>query len=140
MTRLTQTEYTRPPRTYQDSLTQEQIKEKLQDHTKVDSISEVPLNTPLRYFTYRANPETKTQERVFRLGGRLINKNHADKYVVLSNGTHSWSVNTATSTFFRPLTVSEVHDRYEKQVNHMRKKIASLETQLGGGGGTKKGK
>lgn len=132
MVRLTHTEYQRPPQTYQESLTQEQIKEKLQDHTKVESIVDVPLNTPLKYFTYKTNPETNAQERVFRVGGRLINKNNADKYVVLSNGSHTWSVSTSTSTFFRPLTVAEVRDRYEKQVKHLKKNIRDLEVQLGG--------
>lgn len=130
MVRLTNTQYTRPPQTYQESLSSEQIKEKLLDYTKVDNISEVPLNTQLRYFVYRTNPDTHVSERVFRLGGRLINKNNCDKYVVLSNGSHSWSVNVDTSTFFRPLTVREVHERYEKQIEQLKAKISKLETLL----------
>lgn len=135
MVRLSNTEYMRPEKTYQENLSTEQIREKLQDYTKVDKISDVPLNTQLRYFVIRKNPQTNATERLFRLGGRLLNKNNADKYVVLTNGSHTWSVNTETSTFFRPLTVAEVHDRYEKQVTMLKKKVSQLEKQLGGGGG-----
>lgn len=122
--------YKRPPQTYQESLSTEQIKEKLKDYVKVEDISKVPLHTHIRYFIYQEDPNTRKRSRLFRLGGRLVNKDHHDKYVVLSNGNQSWSVNTTSSVLFRQLKNEEIHDRYEKQVASLKHKVSSLERKL----------
>ena len=49
--RLTKENYARPPETYTERLTKEDIKEKLADYQKVDDISTVPIGTHIRYFT-----------------------------------------------------------------------------------------
>lgn len=120
------TRYKRPDKTYQETLTENDIKDKLRDYAKVDDLTTVPLQTHLRYFVYRENPTTKKTERLFRLGGRLVNKDKCDKYVVLSNGNHSWSVNTSTAVFFRELRVNEVREKYEGIVQHLKDKIERL--------------
>lgn len=129
-TRLADKPYSRPPQTYQDTLTPEQIREKLQDHTKVRELSEVPLHTHLRYFVDKEDPKTKKVERLFRVGGRLIKKDQCDKFVVLSNGKASWSVNTTTATFFRPLTMDEVHQRYKSKIQSLENTINHLKMKL----------
>jgi hypothetical protein len=130
MVRLTNTQYNRPPTTYQEGLTPEQVKEKLQDHERVEDISTIPLHTDLRYFAYKKDPTTGTTERLFRVGGKLINKDNHNKYVVLSNGKQSWSVNTETSVFFRRLTVEEVHEKYAQKIEKLQATIRHLQKKL----------
>lgn len=122
--------YKRPEKTYQESLTTDQIKEKLKDYVKVDDLSKVPINSHVRYFIYQEDPQTHKAKRLFRLGGRLIKKDNHDKYVVLSNGKQSWSVNTSNSVFFRQLRTEEVHDKYEDKVNQLKQTIDILQRKL----------
>ena len=122
--------YKRPPKTFQETLSTEQIKEKLKDYTKVEDISKVPIRTHVRYFVYQKDPQTNKLNRLFRLGGRLVNKDHYDKYVVLSNGKHSWSVNTSTAIFFRQMNPDEIHTKYEEQMKSLRHTVKSLQHKL----------
>lgn len=132
MVRLGNTDYQRPTTTYQESLTDEAIKEKLQGFTKVEDISTVPLQTNLRYFVYKTDSASGKTERLFRVGGRLLNKDNYQQYIVLTNGRQSWSVNTETAVFFRQLTVQEVTDKYETKIRDLKKTIQNLQRQLGG--------
>ena len=66
-------------------------------NTKVDEINKVSMNSHLRYFTLNK----KTGKKEFRLGGFLTNRDQPDKYVILSNGSISWSVQTENSIFFK---------------------------------------
>ena len=82
------TGYVRPQKTYQDSLSSDDIKEKLKEYKRVNDIRKVIIGTHIRYFT--KNKDTKTN--VFRLGGFLSKFGEDYKYIILSNGTVSWSV------------------------------------------------
>lgn len=83
--RLSKSKYDRPQITYTDTLqTNASMKEKLQNYERVEDIEDVPLNTHVRYVTI------KDGKQRFCLGGFLI-KIHK-KYVILSNGRQSWSV------------------------------------------------
>lgn len=105
-------------KSYQDSLSPDQIKKKLEEYQQVDDITTVPLNTHLRYFTF--NPTTGKKQ--FRLGGFLskIDKN----YVVLNNGEFSWSVQLDKTVFFKKISFSEMKEelidkiskKYEKKI------------------------
>ena len=82
---LLRSKYDRPKKTYTDTLqTNKAMSEKLVGYVRVDDIDYVPLNTHVRYVTYREG------KQVFRLGGLLKFKH--PKYVRLSNGTNHWSV------------------------------------------------
>lgn len=94
------TQYKRPKITAQDKLTYDEIKEKLINYEKVKDLSSLPLYTHLRYIEIKINPKTKKKEQKFRLGGFLINKDHYDKYIVLSNGKLKWSVQTPSAVFY----------------------------------------
>jgi hypothetical protein len=118
--------YIRPDKTFQENLSKEEIKEKLQDYTQVDDISKVPVNTHLRYFSLVTDKETGKTKKMFRMGGLLKNKDNYDQYVVLSNGTKSWSVNTKTSIFFKKMKNEEIHMKYQKKLNEMEKMIKKL--------------
>jgi len=105
--------YIRPKETYTDRLDDDDIADKLIDYVKVDDISTVALNTHLRYFILETDKKKGTVKRVFRMGGFLSNKKSPDKYVILSNGKTTWSVQTATAVFYRKLTIDEIKEEYE---------------------------
>ncbi len=88
--------YKRPKITYQEQLTADEIASKLQGYEKVDDIAEVPLNTHIRYFT-----TDKDGSQNFKMGGFLVNKQNPDKYIRLSNGKLSWSVQVADAVFLK---------------------------------------
>lgn len=120
--------YVRPKTTMQEKLTAHDIVEKLKGYSKVEDISEVPLNTHLRYFT------VKDGKQEFRMGGFLHHKANADQYVRLSNGANSWSVDTSVATFYRKLSQKEIVEQYEirlaakdKEIKKLKKYISKLE-------------
>lgn len=98
--------YKQPEKTYQQSLTIDEISTKLQNYEKVDkdNIFKIPLNTHVRYFT--KNPKTGVKE--FRLGGIITKFGDNNQYVVLSNGKFSWSVQINNSVFYKKLTINEI--------------------------------
>jgi len=113
--------YLRPKQTYTDKLDEDDIAEKLVDYIKVDNIAEVKLNTHLRYFTLEPNKKTGTVTRKFRMGGFLSNKNNADKYVILTNGRNTWSVQVANSVFYRKMSSEEIKGEYEEELEKLKK-------------------
>jgi len=122
------TSYKRPKITIQESLTAEEIAEKLEGYEKVDDISEVPLNTHIRYFVNDGD------NQLFRTGGFLYNKSNADKYVMLSNGKSIWSVQVENATFFRKLThkeeIESIKAKYEKKLKEKNKTIKKLKKYI----------
>lgn len=85
--RLITNNYSRPETTYQDTLqNKKSMLEKLENYERVDSIEDVGLKTHVRYVTLH----NETRQQVFRLGG-LLEEIHP-KYVKLSNGEFTWSV------------------------------------------------
>ena len=83
--RLSTTKYDRPEVTFTDTLqTNAAMKEKLENYTRVDDIDDVNLETHVRYVTL------KDGKQRFCLGG-ILKKIHS-KYVILSNGSVTWSV------------------------------------------------
>ena len=85
--RLNKTNYNRPKTTINDTLQEpDAYKEKLKGYTEVTDINYVEINSHVRYFIYNLS-ENKWK---FRTGGFL--KKIAPKYIILSNGRHTWSV------------------------------------------------
>jgi len=121
--------YIREVVTYQESLTSDEIKKKLEGYKKVSNISEVPIDTHLRYFIKNPNGETS-----FRLGGFLHNKENCEKYVVLSNGKKTWSVQIPNTIFYQKLShkeeIAELHEYYRKKLEKKDKRIRKLEEAL----------
>lgn len=120
------TSYQRPKKTYQDKLTPDEIEEKLEEYVKVEDISKVPLNSHIRYFTLN----DKTGKKEFRLGGFLSNRDQPDKYVILSNGTISWSVQTLNSIFFKKMTIKELKQEYEDKIGQLENENNKLKKAL----------
>jgi cell division protein FtsB len=133
-TRLSKDDYKRPKKTYTESLSTEEIKEKLKDYKKIDDISKVPVNSHLRYFSLIEDPKTKKFTKVFRIGGFLKNKDNWTEYVILCNGLNgsgkSWSVNTQKSIFFQKMSTDDIVDKYEEQIQKLKDEVYRLKKKI----------
>lgn len=117
-------DYKKVGKSLQQSLSPNDIKEKLQEYTQLETINDVPLNSHIRYFTI----DKKSGKKQFRLGGFLTKIDN--EYVVLSNGKLSWSVQKNNSIFFKKMSYEELkQELIEKISNKFEKKIISLEKE-----------
>jgi len=83
--RLNKTNYERPKTTFQDTLqTDEAMLEKLAGYEEVDMPEHIDYSIHVRYITY------KDGKARFCLGGLMMRV--MPEYVILSNGSLSWSV------------------------------------------------
>lgn len=105
------TQYSKTKKSYQDSLSPDEIKKKLEEYKQVDNVMKLSLNTHLRYFTI--NP--KTNEKQFRLGGFLTKIE--PEYVILSNGNLSWSVQLKNTIFFEKMSFGDLKEEIVKKVS-----------------------
>jgi hypothetical protein len=112
------TGYERPKKTYQDTLTNKEIKEKLAEYKKCTDIKKVSIGTHLRYFT--TDPETK--KLLFRLGGTLNKIDPEGRYVILNNGTVSWSVQINGTQFWQKLSEAEIKEELKEGLKEELKK------------------
>jgi hypothetical protein len=107
------TSYVRPKKTLQDTLSNDDIKDKLKDYKKVSDIRKVVIGTHMRYFA----KDKVTKKPAFRLGGFLTKFGDDYKYVVLSNGTISWSVqNNADTQFWSKMNSKEIVTNLETEM------------------------
>ena len=112
--------YKRPEKTYQDTLTNKEIKDKLKDYKKCSDIKTVSIGSHLRYFTTNAN-----KEKVFRLGGTLNKIDPEGRFVILGNGAISWSVQTSGTQFWQKLSESELKEELKEELRDEIKKELS---------------
>lgn len=114
--------YRKPKVTQQEQLTAEEIKDKLVGYEKVDDISDVPLDTHLRYFA-----KQKDGSHLFRLGGFLHNKQNASQYVVLrSSDRKTWSVQVNDAIFYRKVSHKDEVELLKKQIQEYEEVINSM--------------
>ncbi len=112
--RLVNSEYKRPKITFTDKLTNEDIIDKLEDYEKVEDITKVPIGTHIRYFTMVDG------EKKFRLGGTLVRTQGLPKYIVLSNGQFSWSVQMKdVVSIFKKMSIVEIKQEYEDIIEEL---------------------
>lgn len=130
--RLAKTNYKRPKQTMTDTLqSKAKMEEKLENYKRVDDIDDVSLNTHVRYVTL------KDGRQRFCLGG-LLKKIHS-KYVVLSNGTFTWSVQRYhwksksdeepifETVFFKILSKEE---QLQKKIDEQQRQIQKLTSHI----------
>ena len=136
--RLSKTIYNRPETgTITDTLQDpSEYKKKLEGYISVDSIDYVSIRTHVRYFIY----DRDKQEWLFRTGG-LLTKKH-DKYVILTNGKYSWSVQRNIESeeelfetkFFKILTKQELTEialeKQQKEIEQLKRENIHLKSQL----------
>jgi len=125
------TEYKKTGKSVQQSLSPDEIKEKLKEYTPIESIDEAPLNSHIRYFTI----DSKGKKQ-FRLGG-FLTKIDTD-YAVLSNGKLSWSVQKKNSIFFKKMSydelkeelINKISSKFEKKLFFLEQENEALKTTL----------
>ena len=110
--------YKRPDKTYQDTLTNQEIKDKLKEYKKCQDIKTVSIGTHLRYFTIDPN----TKEKMFRLGGTLNKIDPEGRFVVLGNGNLSWSVQITGTIFWQKLSEVEIKEELKEELKKELKK------------------
>jgi hypothetical protein len=108
------TSYKPQDKSYQSTLSDNDIAKKLSDYSRVktNDVFKIPLGTHIRYF----NINPKTGEKQFRLGGTLNKVGDNNEYLICSNGTFSWSVQLATSIIYKKLTPNELKETVKKTV------------------------
>ena len=113
--------YSKTKKSYQESLSPDEIKQKLDEYKQITDIGEVSLNTHIRYFTI----DTVNNTKQFRLGGFLTKIE--PEYIILSNGKLSWSVQLKNNILFEKMTFTDLKDeltnkiskKYEKEINEL---------------------
>jgi len=121
--KIARTNYQRPVQTYQENLTKQQIKEQLKDYKEVIDITMLSIGCHVRYFS----TDLKTKKKLFRLGG-VINKIDPEyRFIILTNGTVSWSVQIANTTFWKKLTELEYKEELKEEI---RKEIMTEEVDI----------
>ena len=123
--------YVRPPITYTDRLTKEQIETLLIDFEEIKNIADIPIGTFIRYF------EDKDGELKFRVGGILTVKRPEEGYIYLKNNQINWPVQLPKCLLFRKITTKEIKDEYElklfektKENNELISYIKKLEKDI----------
>jgi hypothetical protein len=104
--------YQRPSKTFQENLSNQEIKEKLKEYKKITDIRNTSIGTHIRYFSIDPN----TKAKVFRLGGNLNKIDPEGRYVILSNGNINWSVQIPNTIFYQKMTETEIKEEMKKEL------------------------
>lgn len=102
--------YNKSKKSYQESLSPDEIKKKLEEYKVIEDIRTAPLNAHVRYFTIN-----KSGEKQFRLGG-FVTKIQ-DEYIILANNNLSWSVQIKGTIFFIKMSFSDLKEEIIKKVS-----------------------
>lgn len=112
-------------KTYTETLTKEEIGEKLEDYKLVDDISKIPLDTHLRYFIKKDN------EMLFRMGGNLKRNLDLPNFIVLKNAVGTeWTVQVKDTIFYKKMTIKEIKEEYENIIKDLHDKIKKLKQRV----------
>lgn len=115
-------EYKRPKKTFQETLSADEIKKQLEHFKKVSNPALIPINAFVKYFAHDNDGNKK-----FRIGG-VVKKNNTDnKYLILQSSKASWSVQYNNNTFFVKLSDNELKTEFKDELKHYKKKIQKLE-------------
>lgn len=120
--KIARTTYQRPTQTYQENLTKQQIKEQLKDYKEVTDITMISIGCHVRYFSI----DQKSKKKLFRLGGTVNKVDPEYRFIILTNGTVSWSVQIANTTFWKKLSESEYKEELKEE---LRKEIITEEIE-----------
>ena len=116
LTRISEDNYEKGSNTVQENLTSDDINILLEEYNEVTEITELKPGVHIRYFTIVKNK--KSEQKLFRMGGTITKVDYDNKYIVLTNGKISWSVQINESNIlYRKMTLQEVKDFYENMLN-----------------------
>ena len=116
LTRISKDKYKKPANTVQDNLTIEDINLLLEEYNEVEDILQLKTGLHIRYYSIVKNKHT--EKKLFRMGGTIIKIDFEKKYIVLSNGKLSWSVQlNDKNILYKKMTTEEIKDFYENEIN-----------------------
>jgi hypothetical protein len=111
--RINKDKYVKTGDEIQNKLTADDIELLLEEYEEVNDPTELKVGVHVRYYTLVQNKRSKTYEKVFRMGGNIIKIDPEYRYVVISNGKISWSVQVADTDFYRKMTIQDIKQFYE---------------------------
>ena len=115
--RISKDKYKKPANTFQDNLTQEDINILLEEYNEIDDIHHLKPTVQIRYYTIVKNKQN-VEKKLFRMGGTIIKVDFEKKYLVLSNGKITWSVQiNDKNIFYKKMTTEEIKEFYENELN-----------------------
>lgn len=126
LTRLTDDDFVRNNLTFTERLTKEDIKAKLENYNRIENVEElenVPIGTHMRYFKYEDG------HYKFRMGGILMNKKEAKKYIVLANNGKTWCASTKKCKFFSKKSNKDLERRYNNVIKRQHKEISNIKNR-----------
>ena len=100
---------------YQDLLTDEEIKILLEHYNEINDIYELRVGNLVRYYKLINNNNNIIKK--FRLGGNVIKIDYEKNYLILSNGTISWSIQYNNVIIYKKLTFDELKEFYENEID-----------------------
>lgn len=121
--RLSKDNYKRPSKTKTEELSKEDIEKLLQNYEKKD-IQNIPLNSHVRYF------KVENGKKLFRYGGFLVNNNDMDKYVILSNGKKTWTVQVKETIFFKKLSQKDIDQKKDDEIAKLKSFIVKQQHHI----------
>jgi len=114
--RISKDNYIKPANTVQDNLTKEDIDLLLEEYDEVEDIQQLRNGIHIRYFT--VSRLGQTDKKLFRMGGTIIKVDLDKKYIVLSNGKISWSVQLNNKNIlYKKMSTEDIKDFYENEIN-----------------------
>ena len=121
---------TNDTKTFQETLQEDDIAVLLQDYIEVeyDDLVKIPMNTHLRYFNIKQTPNG--EQKLFRMGGTLVNKDNPQEYLVVSNGKHSWSIQVKNAIIYRKLTNDEIKEEYKNIISQKDNEIKKYKKEI----------
>lgn len=120
--KINNTTYQKSGKTYQERLTKQQIKEQLKDYKEIDNITLLSIGCHVRYFS-----TDKTGKKLFRLGGTVSKIDPEYRFIMLSNGTVTWSVQIKDTSFWKKLSEAEYKEEIKEEI---RKEIMTEEQDV----------
>lgn len=125
-TRLTETDYTGP--SIQQKLSDQEIKELMEQYTRINDINTIPLYSNIRYFSLKDKEGNPC--RLFRFGGILTKKDTEKGYIVLANTLQNsngrkrtWCVQLNAAELYRKKTAKDIVDEFIEPYNEVIKQL-----------------
>lgn len=104
--------YKKPDETFTEKLSKEDIKYFLEDYVKIDDINQIKKGSHVRYFD-------KTKDGLkFRMGG-LVTVLGFPNYIILSNGSKTWSVQLKSAIIYMKLSFNELKKEFISEMEKL---------------------
>jgi hypothetical protein len=109
-------------KSFTERLSKKEIEDMVLDYEQTD-IKDIQIGTDVRYFV-----RDKNGEMHFRMGGTIIVKS-LPKYVILSNGGKTWSVQVKGTTFLSKLNIIKIKNEYDMKINELTESIKTYKLE-----------